>query len=156
MHGSPKTDPRGFVRDPNVSSDQCYHPTKCPPRRSRLAKSELNAQKSAIKEHEQRLEQLNIPVPASLYYAVLTVYQEAGVDVRVHAIAASIWDKSEKIAEVPPIHCEGMTPALMHDYMRRLLKVLHDQFGIRKFAAKVRLDPQCCPIRPCFLHEMKL
>jgi hypothetical protein len=157
VHGRSKTDPKGFVRDLNIPSDQCYHPTKCPPRRSRLAKSELSAQKNAIAQQKEKFTRLQIESPyTDLAYAVLTVYREAGYDSPVHAVGGSIWKANEQIAEITPVHCEGMTPVTLEAYMNRMLLVLHQQYGIRKFAAKIRRDPQCCPIRPCFHHPERL
>lgn len=46
-----------------------------------------------------------------------------------------------------------MTPAVMEAYVERMLMELHRRFGIRKFAARVRRDPLCCPIRPCFHQD---
>ncbi|MBD2082533.1 hypothetical protein [Leptolyngbya sp. FACHB-17] len=153
LHGSPKTDPQNFVRDPKIESDRCYDPKLCPPRRSRLRNSEINSQKQAIKQREQILEQLQIESPyTDLVYAVLIVYREGGYDSPVHAIAGSVWKGNEQIVDIAPVHCEGMTPTVVKAYTATLLRVLHKEYGIRKFAAQIRRDPQCCPIRPCYLE----
>jgi hypothetical protein len=153
LHGSSKTDPQNFGRDPNIPSDGCYDLKLCPPKRSRLRNAELNRQKQAIEQQEQHLERLKIDSPyVELVYAVLIVYREAGYDSPVHAIAGSVWQGNEQIVEITPVHCEAMTPSVMEAYTAKMLRVLHKQYGIRKFAAQIRRDPQCCPIRPCYLE----
>ena len=153
LHGSSKTDPGNFVRDPNIQSDGCYDLKLCPPRRSRLRNAELNSQKQAIERQEYQLERLNIDSPyVDLIYAVLIVYREAGYDSPVHAIAGSVWKNNEQIVEITPVHCEAMTPSVMEAYTATMLRVLHQRYGIRKFASLIRRDPQCCPMRPCVLE----
>jgi hypothetical protein len=85
----------------------------------------------------------------------LIIYREAGYDSPVHAIAGSVWKGNEQIVEITPVHCEGMTPSIMEEYTETMLRVLHKEYGIRKFAAKLRRDPQCCPIRPCYLEAVR-
>ncbi|BAY59171.1 hypothetical protein NIES2135_60480 (plasmid) [Leptolyngbya boryana NIES-2135] len=156
LHGSPKTDPENFLRDPNIPSDGCYNLKLCPPKRSRLRNTEINSQKQAIEQQEQQFERLNIESPyLDLVYAVLIVYREAGYDSPVHAIAGSVWKGNEQIVEITPVHCEAMTPSIMEAYTANMLSVLYKEYGIRKFAAQVRRDPQCCPIRPCYLEAVR-
>lgn len=155
LHGSPKTDPQNFQADPNIERDGCYDPKVCPAKRSYLRNSGINRQKRTRKAQEQQLERLHIEIDqryADLVFAVLIVYREAGYDSVVHAIAGSVWQGAEQIVEIAPIHCEAMTAAAVHAYVQKMLKILHDRYGIRKFASLVRRDPQCCPIRPCFYH----
>lgn len=155
LYGSPKTDPQNFLRDPNVQSDGCYDPKRCPSKRSYLRNADINNQKRGRKEQERQLERLQIEIDEpyqNVVYAILIVYREAGYDSIVHAISGSVWCGSEQIIEIAPIHCEELTPAGVHAYVRKVLKVLHERYGIRKFASLVRRDPRCCPIRPCIHH----
>lgn len=155
LHGSPKTDPQNFVRDLNIPSDGCYDSKLCPPRRSRLKNPELARQKRALKQQEHQLQQLHLDSPQTdLVYAVLIVYREAGYDSPIHAIAGSVWKGNDQIVEIKPVHCEGMTPSVLEAYVERMLSILHQEYGIRKFAAMTRQDPQRCPIRPCFHQDI--
>jgi hypothetical protein len=86
-------------------------------------------------------------------FGVLVVYRKAGADTPVHAIAAEIWQGQEKIAIVPPVHCLGMVPSQVHQYVGKLLNVLEDRYGMKKFASQTRLDPELCGLRPCPLHH---
>lgn len=56
------------------------------------------------------------------------------------------------MAIVAPIHCVGMVPSQIHAYVRKLLELLDEEYGIRKFASLERFDPHLCPIRPC-IHD---
>ncbi|BAU15869.1 hypothetical protein LEP3755_64350 (plasmid) [Leptolyngbya sp. NIES-3755] len=152
LHGTPKTDPENFLRDSNVQSDGCYDLKLCPPKRSRLRNAEVNRQKQAI-EQQARLEQVAINAPdLDRAYAVLTVYREAGYDSPIHAISGSVWKGNQQIVQITPIHTEGMTPTVLEAYVDRMVLMLSQRYGIRKFSARIRLDPLCCLIRPCFHH----
>lgn len=156
LHGSPRTDPKNFQPDPNLERDGCYDPKVCPSKRSYLRNPERQHQKRSRKRREEALEQLRIEVDepyAEVTFAVLIVYRDAGIEAPIHAIAGSVWQGSAQIAEIAPIHCVGMVPAGVHAYIQKMLKVLHEQYGIRKFASLERFDPQCCPIRPCIHHR---
>jgi hypothetical protein len=80
-------------------------------------------------------------------------YRRAIAPVNTHAISAQIWQGDKQLAIVPPIHCVGLIPSQVHQYVRKLLGLLQNNYGIRKFAALERLDPRCCPIRPC-IHQV--
>lgn len=153
IHGSPNTDPEHFVRDPNILSDGCYDLKKCPPRRSRLRNSEVNSHKQAVAQQVRQHLQIDDAQYTALKYAVLIVYREARSDAPIHAIGGTLWDGLEQIAEITPIHTEGMTPAVLEAYIERTLSVLRHRYGIRSFSARIRRDPLCCPIRPCFHHS---
>jgi hypothetical protein len=45
-----------------------------------------------------------------------------------------------------------MVPSQVHLYIQKLLELLGQNYGIKKFASMVRLDPNLCPIADCFLH----
>ena len=95
---------------------------------------------------------LTVEAMPSITYGILTVYRNTG-DSPVHAIAAEIWQDQEKIAQVAPIHCCQMLPSQVHTYIQKLLELLGQNYGIKKFASLVRLDPNLCPIDDCFLRS---
>lgn len=76
------------------------------------------------------------------------VYRKAGVDTPVHAIGAEIWQGQEKVAIVPAVHCAGLVPSQVHQYVGKMLTVLEDRYGIKKFVSQTQLDPQLCGLRP--------
>lgn len=106
------------------------------------------------KRKEGELEQIPVefePLSQTLF-GVLVVYRKAGVDTPVHVIVAEIWQGQEKVAIVPPVHCIGMVPSQVHQYVSKMLSVLEERYGIKKFASQTRLDPELCVVRPCPLH----
>ncbi|WP_242541874.1 hypothetical protein [Leptolyngbya sp. Cla-17] len=56
------------------------------------------------------------------------------------------------MAIVPAVHCAGMVPSQVHQYVGKMLSVLEERYGIKKFASQMRLDPELCESRPCPLH----
>jgi hypothetical protein len=137
-----------------AAGDGCWNPTVCYSRRSYARHRDRINQTRSRKRKQRELE--SIPVEweplAQLVFAVLVVYRKAGADTPVHAIGAEIWQGQEKVAIVPPIHCVGMVPSQIHTYVSKMLHVLGERYGIRKFASQTRLDPELCSVRPCPLH----
>ena len=132
----------------------CWNPTVCYSRRSYARNRDRINQTRSRKRKEGELEKIAVEFKplANLVFAVLVVYRKAGADTPVHAIAAEIWQGQEKVAIVPPIHCAGMVPSQVHQYVGKMLSVLEDRYGIKKFASQTRLDPELCESRPCPLH----
>ena len=82
------------------------------------------------------------------YSAVLEVYRQS-VDAPLHAVGGEIWRGTLKEADITPIHCTSLTARQVEIYLERLLKKLQEAYGIRKFASKEQLHPQCCPLLGC-------
>jgi hypothetical protein len=134
--------------------DNCWEPSVCYSRRSYARHRDRRNQIRNRKRQEQTLEQIPVAVEAldRLCYAVLIVYREAGAETPVHAITAQVWQGQEQCAIVQPIHCVGMVPSQVHVYVQKVLDVLKEKYGIKKFVSLERLDPQRCPLRPCIHH----
>ncbi|MCU0552678.1 MAG: hypothetical protein MUC48_25390 [Leptolyngbya sp. Prado105] len=137
-----------------TEGDGCWNPKVCYSRRSYARHRDRKNQQRNRTRQESVLKTLEVEIPefAYLYYAVLVVYRASGGDTPVHAVAVQVWQGQEQIAIVPPIHCVGMVPSQIHGYVRKLLKLLNEEYGIRKFASLERLDPHLCPVRPC-IHD---
>ena len=86
-------------------------------------------------------------------YGVLQVWRESREDSPIHAIGVEIWEQNNKIAMVAPVHCAGWLPSQVHEYLRQALTVLDTEYGFKKFASQVLINPEQCPIRPCFLCQ---
>ncbi|MBM0745340.1 hypothetical protein JOY44_29295 (plasmid) [Phormidium sp. CLA17] len=137
-----------------AEGDRCWNPAVCYSRRSYARNRERINQTRSRKRKEGELEQISVEFePLSrLVFGVLVVYRKAGVDTPVHAISAEIWQGQEKVAIVPTVHCAGMVPSQVHQYVNKMLSVLEERYGIKKFASQMRLDPELCASRPCPLH----
>jgi hypothetical protein len=132
--------------------DGCWDSKVCPSRRSYVRNRDRINQNRSRKRYEN-IQTLTVD-PASLpstTYGILMVYREPG-DSPVHGIGVEVWQDQEKIAQVAPIHCCQMVPSQVHLYVQKLLELLEQNYGIKKFSSLVRLDPQLCPIEPCFLR----
>ncbi|MBE9033518.1 hypothetical protein IQ266_27710 [filamentous cyanobacterium LEGE 11480] len=132
--------------------DDCWDSKVCPSRRSYIRNRDRRNQARRRKRYAE-LQTLEVPEMGlpQITYAVLIVYREPG-DSPVHAIAAEVWQDQEKVAQVPPIYCCQMVPSQVHVYIQKLLELLKQNYGIKKFASLVRLDPYQCSIEGCFLH----
>lgn len=139
-----------------TEGDGCWNPKVCYSRRSYARHRDRKNQQRNRTRQESVLKTLEVETPefAYLYYAVLVVYRAAGGDTPVHAISAQVWQGQQQIAIVEPIHCVGMVPSQVHLYVRKLLTLLDEEYGIRKFASLERIDPHLCPMRPCLHHPL--
>ena len=139
-----------------VEGDSCWNPKVCYSRRSYARHRDRKNQQRNRSRQESVLKTLEVEIPefANLCYAVLVVYRAAGRDTPVHAISAQVWQGQQQIAIVEAIHCVGMVPSQVHTYVRKLLDLLDEEYGIRKFASLECIDPQKCPIRPCLHHPL--
>jgi hypothetical protein len=137
-----------------AEGDGCWNPAVCYSRRSYARNRDRINQTRSRRRKESVLEQIDVEFEplSQIVYAILVTYREAGADTPVHGVGAEVWQGAEKIAVVPPIHCCGLVPSQVHGYVSKLLNVLGDRYGIKKFASQMRLDPMLCPVRPCFLH----
>ncbi|MDZ4878240.1 MAG: hypothetical protein CLLPBCKN_007675 [Chroococcidiopsis cubana SAG 39.79] len=138
-----------------TQGDGCWNPKVCYSRRSYARHRDRKNQQRNRQRQEVVIELLppEIETFQELYYAVLVVYRESAAESVVHAISAQVWQGQIMVALVPPIHCVGMVPSQIHRYVKKLLELLENKYGIRKFASLERLDPQLCPIRPCIHHQ---
>lgn len=134
-----------------AGGDGCWNPTVCYSRRSYARNRDRIKQTRSRKRKDGQLEQIPVEFEPlhQIVYGVLVVYRRAGADTPVHAIGAEIWQGQEKVAIVPTVHCAGMVPGQVHQYVSKMLSVLGERYGIRKFASQTRLDPDLCPLRPC-------
>jgi hypothetical protein len=134
-----------------TDGDNCWNPSVCYSRRSYARHRDRINQTRSRKRQAGKLEQISVAFAplAKLVFAVLLVYRQAGADTPVHAIAAEVWQGQDKIAIVPPVHCVGMVPSQVHTYVGKMLSLLEERYGIKKFASQTRLDPELCSISPC-------
>ncbi len=134
-----------------AEGDGCWNPAICYSRRSYARHRDRINQTRSRRRKEGELDTIAVEFEplTSIVFAVLVVYRAAGADTPVHAIAAEVWQGQEKIAIALPVHCAGLVPSQVHAYVGKLLSMLEERYGIRKFASQTRLDPELCSLRPC-------
>ena len=134
--------------------DRCWNPAVCYSRRSyarhRDRRNLIRSRK--LSDSDDNLA-VNTDEFASIFWAVLVVYRQSGIDTPIHAIAVQVWKGQEKFAAISPIHCAGMVATQVHTYVQKVLVLLESNYGIKKFASQERLDPWLCPLRPCPCHS---
>lgn len=142
--------------------DGCWdfdRPHLCHARRTYYrVRAEKNAKRQAKRLEQEAgseigraIEHLTVPLAHSPV-AFVYLYRE-NREAPLHAIGISVWQGDEKVAEVPPIHCMGLTNSLVNDYLRRVLAALKSKYGITQFKDEFYLSPGVCPLRPCPLQE---
>jgi hypothetical protein len=94
-------------------------------------------------------------VPPTVPAAVLHLYR-ARVDDPLHAIGAELWLGQCKVAEIEPVHTMGLMPVQVKGFLKEILTAFSTQVGgagVVQFEIQKELSPDCCPIRPCPLHD---
>ena len=128
---------------------QCWDDRLCTARRFYINNRDRINQKRARKRIETK-HQVSAP---DVKYGILHVWRENREDSPIHAIGVEIWEQNNKIAMVPPVHCAGWLPNQVHEYLRQVLEVLGAEYGFKKLASQVRIDPSQCSIQGCYLCQ---
>ncbi|KAI9129190.1 hypothetical protein [Acaryochloris sp. CCMEE 5410] len=142
--------------------DGCWKDNTCDRKRSHYRHRKENNAKRKGEYAEQNpktkpaetTETLSIPVQAPPV-ALLYLYKEKPKDAHLHALAISVWQGSEKLAEIEAVHCMGMTNTQVRHYLNNVLKVLRDRFGITEYEPPIRMEPTECEIPECPLKDKR-
>jgi hypothetical protein len=142
-----------------ATGDNCWNPKICPRRRSHYRhRADINAKRRGqwaltraeqASPHPDRLTIAAQRPPVALIY----LYREARKDAHLHAIAVTVWQGETKLAEIQPIHCMGMTNSQVNQYLREILNVFNQRYGITEFEPEIRMEPIECPLDPCPLRS---
>lgn len=131
----------------------CWDAVRCPNRRHyQRNKARISQQRSQSRPIESSG---NVPrtiaIEPPIGTAVSIIFYRERQDAPVHAIAAEVWQGTEKVLKVEPMHCMGLTPAQVVEVMTEILKACSSELGVEltKFASKVELHPSQCPISSC-------
>jgi hypothetical protein len=141
----------------------CWNARVCPRRRSHYRhRLENNAKQRggyrALKTAGQAVEvseSIFVPVQAPPV-ALLYLFRENRQDAHLHSIAVAVWQGNQKLADVAPVHCLGMTNRQVNEYLRNVLEVVGEKFGITEFEPPIRMEPMECPLSDCPLKAMSL
>jgi hypothetical protein len=85
--------------------------------------------------------------------ALLYLFREDRQDAHLHAISAAVWQGNQKLAEIEPVHCLGMTNRQVNAFLRNVLDVVGEKFGITEFEPPIRMEPMECPMGDCPLKS---
>jgi hypothetical protein len=135
------------------SGDGCWNPKVCHSRRSHYRKRSENNYKRRQLRRNSKIEQIEVLQP-TVYAAVLVLYRDRK-DAPVHAVAAQIWQGSQQVAEVPPVHCIGLNAKQVHDFLQGILATLKQKYEINRFEEGIlELKSARCPIMSCPLRSL--
>ena len=131
----------------------CWDAVRCPNRRHyQRNKARISQQRKQNRPLESSDDVLwTIAIEAPIGTAVSIIFYRERQDAPVHAIAAEVWQGTEKVLKVEPMHCLGLSPAQVVGVMTEILKACSSELGVEltKFASKVELHPSQCPISSC-------
>ncbi|MGB8702862.1 MAG: hypothetical protein WCD18_25885 [Thermosynechococcaceae cyanobacterium] len=138
----------------------CWNPKTCPRRRSHYRnRLENNAKqrgtyraRKTTGQSVEVAEAIFVPVQAPPV-ALLYLFREGRQDAHLHAISASVWQGDRKLAEIQSVHCMGMTNRQVNGYLRNVLDVLGEKFGITEFEPPIRMELSECPMGNCPLKS---
>ena len=142
--------------------DGCWQDNTCDSKRSHYRNRKENNANRRGEYTEQKatttevgtVESISVSIPVQAPpVALLYLYRKKRQDSHLHAIAVSVWQGSEKLAEIEAIHCMGMTNTQVRNYLNEVLKVLRDRFGITEFEPAIRMEPSECEIAECPLKD---
>jgi len=138
---------------PEAQAKPCWDAVRCPNRRHyQRNKARINQQRKQSRPVESSG---NVPrtiaIQPPIGTAVSIIFYRERQDAPVHAIAAEVWQGTEKVLKVEPMHCMGLTPAQVVEVMTEILKACSSELDVEliKFASKVELHPSQCPISSC-------
>jgi hypothetical protein len=134
----------------------CWNKKTCPRMRSHYRhRLENNAKQSGKRRAAKTVgqtvevsEKIFVPVQAPPV-ALLYLFREDRQDAHLHAIAVAVWQGDCKLAVVEPVHCLGMTNRQVNEYLRNVLAVVGEKFGIVEFEPPIRMEPMECPMGDC-------
>jgi hypothetical protein len=140
--------------------DGCWVDNRCDSKRSHYRNRKENNAKQRGQYHAGKVANQAVEVKESIFIpvqappvALLYLYRANRKDAHLHAIAVSVWQGNEKLDEVEPVHCMGMTNRQVNLYLREVLNVLGDRYGITEFEPPIRMEPNECPMVECPLKE---
>lgn len=137
----------------------CWDAVRCPNRRHyQRNKARISQQRKQSRPVESAGNVLRtIAIESPIGTAVSIIFYRERQDAPVHAIAAEVWQGTEKVLKVEPMHCMGLTPAQVVGVMTEILKACSSELGVEltKFVNKVELHPSECKIVNCPLNSTK-
>ncbi|ABW33416.1 hypothetical protein [Acaryochloris marina] len=142
--------------------DGCWTDNRCDRKRHHYRyRKESNAKRrgeyasqKAITTSTETTETFSIPVQTPAV-ALLYLYKDKPKDAHLHALAVSVWQGSEKLAEIEAVHCMGMTNTQVNRYLKEVLRVLKVRYGITEFEPPIRMEPSECEIADCPLKDKR-
>jgi hypothetical protein len=138
---------------PEAQAKPCWDAVRCPNRRHyQRNKAQISQQRKQSRPVESKGNVLRtIAIEPPIGTAVSIIFYRERQDAPVHAIAAEVWQGTEKVLKVEPMHCIGLSPAQVVGVMTEILKACSSELGVEltKFASKVELHPSQCPISSC-------
>ena len=158
-----KLDSQAAQQRHGATGDGCWNPKVCHNRRSyyrhRGVRNHVRKQRRRGQAIEGNGGVVTLEVLAPAVPAAIVHWYRTTKDAPLHALGAELWMGNDRVAQVEPVHCLGLTELQVKTLLVRILDVFSQHCGIKveRFRSAVELHPHNCPIRPCPLYpEVKL
>ena len=115
----------------------CWEAARCPNRRHyQRNKARISQQRKQSRPVESGNVPRTISIESPIGTAVSIIFYRERQDAPVHALAAEVWQGTEKVLKVEPMHCLGLSPAQVVGVMTEILKACSSELGVEltKFA----------------------
>ena len=131
---------------PEAQAKHCWDAVRCPNRRHyQRNKARISQQRKQSRPVESsgnvpRTIAIAVadgkPFESPIGTAVSIIFYRERQDAPVHALAAEVWQGTEKVLKVEPMHCLGLSPAQVVGVMTEILKACSSELGVEltKFA----------------------
>ena len=132
--------------------DGCWNKKRCDRKRSHYANRTENNIKRRGERASAKIAATAEVVAAKIEpppVAFLILYKPDRKDAHLHAIAIKVWQGSKELAYSEPVHTFGMTNSQVKHYLRQVLSILNEKYGIDKFEPEIIVPPNQCPLEPC-------
>ena len=122
---------------PEAQTKPCWEAARCPNRRHyQRNKARISQQRKQSRPVESKGNVLRtISIEPPIGTAVSIIFYRERQDAPVHAIAAEVWQGTEKVLKVEPMHCMGLTPAQVVEVMTEILKACSSELGVELTSA---------------------
>ncbi len=162
-----KLDSQAAQQRHGPEGDGCWNPKVCHNRRSyyrhRGVRNQIRKQRrrerpteagAAATRPTPSAQSVSLAVFAPAVPAAVVHWYRATKDAPLHALGAELWVGNDRVAQIEPVHCLGLTELQVKTLLIRILDVFSHHHGIKieRFRASVELHPDNCPIRPCPLY----
>lgn len=131
----------------NAEGRDCWVKETCRSRRSYYRnRSKRLAQMAASYEPKRRQPvEIDIPLPGRQRSTMTAQWVQYGPDDKVHALSAQVFDGSELIATVKPIHTFGVPQGQLRRWTQQTRDLIRLQYGA-EFRGSIREPRELCPL----------
>ncbi|MGI8936266.1 MAG: hypothetical protein ACR2FS_19570 [Phormidesmis sp.] len=130
-----------------AKAQPCWNSKTCRAKRSYYKHRPANLAKKRSGQRRQRVKTLDIPLYGqTLPPEVLMTFYRDRADGPIHALAFTVIDQGETVANVNAIHLKGTPQSQLRSHIKNVLGILNAQFGPDMAVTQSRQPALLCPL----------